>query len=210
MTELIATTEQVPCDKLREYGTDYPIFISSVATSYGYTMRDSADDVLYGMVGPDLYRMHMELQKIIMVKEPGDITTEDVRTYATATAEAGIFEIFDRVMRKDVLGTLKLYETYPKSLDRQHELLKMMGNYFEKMYRILLLKDQQLESDDIADIVGIPKFLVRTRYLPRALALGKSYISGRLNKLCEMEAEMRVFKSNKNILMYRFIYELSQ
>lgn len=209
MTELISVTERVPCNKLREYGTDYPLFIKFMASGNGYTMRDGSEDMLYSVVGPDLYRLHAELRKLMHVKEPGDITPDDVKTYVFSTAEAGFFDIFDRMMRKDVPGTLSLYETHPKTPQQQHELMKMSASYFEKLYRILLLKEQNFDSDDIADIVGIPRFLLRTKYLSRAMALGKSYISDRLSKLCEAEAGMRTFKGDKNILMYRFIYQLS-
>ena len=72
---------------------------------------------------------------------------------------------------------------------------------------MILLRDRKHSIDSIADILGIPKFLVGNKYLPPALTLGKSFLNKQLERLCELDLKVRSFKGCKKILVEQFIYK---
>ena len=60
--------------------------------------------------------------------------------------------------------------------------------------------------DNISDLVGIPRFIVKTRYLSKIQGLGKAFIASKLEALCLIDTQLRLFKGDKRILLERFIF----
>jgi DNA polymerase III delta subunit len=74
---------------------------------------------------------------------------------------------------------------------------------------MLLLREQKFEVDDIADIVGIPRVLMKLRYMPRALTMGKETIASKIDAVCNLDVQLRSFKGDKKLLVERFIMSFS-
>lgn len=208
LSSVAASCQPVQCDKLREYGTDYPEWIASYIRESGRTASDEICGMIYHRVGPNMFSVSSELEKLFLVRE-GTITEEDVIRFVHPTAKATAFEVLDDLLKKDVKSALGRFSSYSLGADDPAEFCRFLSLYMEKMYRILLLRDQGFNPDDIADIVGIPRFLVKTRYLPRALGLGKSWIFTRLEALAALDVNLRVFRGNRAVLLDRLIFSFS-
>jgi DNA polymerase III delta subunit len=116
----------------------------------------------------------------------------------------------DNLLNNNIVEALRCLDSYSMVQDNNVELVSFLYTYMEKMYRILLLKDEKVPPNDIASIVGIPRFLLTTRYLPKALAFGKNFIMEKINYICDLEVQLRKFKGNKRILIERFLFKFSK
>jgi len=206
MTEIMGKVQPVECHKLKEYGNDYPLWIISKCDGAGYTLKDEAENIIYSRIGSDMFMIANELNKLFLLKGPSkEIYPQDVLNSVSTVSVKSPFDIIDSLIKKDIKGALENFESYSRVQDTFKDLLSFIGISIEKMYRMLLLKETKIESDDIAEIVGIPRFLVKTKYLPRAMALGKNFLSSKLNELCDLDASIRIFKGPKKILVEKFI-----
>jgi len=210
VTELIGVMAPVACEKLRNYGNDYPLWITGFISESGFNADDGVSDLIFDRVGDDMFALSKEIRKLLLVtSESKRITIADVSKYVSITAKTSAFDILDDLLKKDVKAALRRFDSFSESSESLVEFVKFLCNYMEKLYRILLLRDKKFESDDIADIVGIPRFLVKTKYLPKALGLGKSTISAKIDQLCSLDVRVRTFKGDKRILIEQFIYSFA-
>ena len=207
ITKILSDLTMVECRKLREYNTDYPLWIRGQITEAGFKASDSIDDLIFSRVGPNMFLLAQELGKLFILKSKEKvITSEDVKKVVAISAVSTAFELFESLLRRKINKALNCFSSYSRSHDNFFEIVSFIGTYLEKMYRIILLRERKFEVEDIADIVGIPKFLVKTRYLPWALSFGKNGLAKKIDGICNLNIQLRLFKGDKKILFEKFIY----
>jgi len=211
ITRTLSLVAGVECNKLREYGMDYPLWIRGNITEAGYNAANEIDQLIFSRVGPNMSALAHELEKLFIIKsEDKVITSEDVEKVVSLTAISTAFEIFESLLRRNVCKALQCFYSYARNHDNFIEIVAFLGSYMEKMYRMLLLKEKKFKSDDIADIISLPRFLVKTRYMPRASVFGKNRIGVKIDAICNLNVQLRLFKGDKRVLMEKFILEFAQ
>jgi DNA polymerase III delta subunit len=206
ITSVLGYSIPVQCNRMPEYGADYPAWILSYGTERGYLFVDGAEDAFYRKVGPDLMTLANEFSKLMIYKqETKTIYPEDIDKVVADSATSSAYDILDNMLRKDIPKTLKSFDRYLRSNEEVSELVFFLGHYLEKMYRILLMDEQKTSADGMADILNIPPMLLKTRYLPRSRSLGKSKIGKWFEEIAALDAGIRVFKGDKKVLFSKFI-----
>lgn len=209
LSSITSTTTIVECKKFREYGTEYPSWIASRASELGLMMEKGSEDVIYSMVGPDMFSLSHELDKLKLYSDGKALTIQDVKQVITRTSKGTLFDLLNHLMKKNIKEALCVIDTYRGLNDFYIDLVAFLGSYLEKIFRILSLKEKGLSPDEISDIVGIPVFLVRTRYMPGAITLGKAAVIRALNALCDLDVQLRLFKGDRRILIDRYLMSFS-
>lgn len=209
ITKILSHSTSVECDPLKEYGQDYPIWIRTHASDVGYEIDDGADTLLYSKVGPSLFSISNEMEKLFLMKGNKKISADDVNKYVSLTATSTAYELFEAFLKRDVRAALEAFDSYSKSQDNFIEIITFISKYLEKMLRILLLREEKMGDNDIASIIGIPLFLIRSKYLPKITVLGKDFISAKIDSLCRLDAHLRSFRGDKKILIDRYILSFS-
>jgi DNA polymerase III delta subunit len=210
ITKILGHATIVECDKFKEYGPEYPVWIRTFVADNGYKMQEGADTLIYSKIGPSLFSISYELEKLFIIKRDMIITIQDVEKYVSLTANSTAYELLEAFLKRDTKGALQCFESYSRTQDGFIDIIYFLGSYFEKMYRMLLLKDDKMDVRDIADIIGIPAFIVKTKYLPKISNLGKDFIASKIDDLCRLDAQLRNFRSDKKILFDKFILGFSQ
>jgi DNA polymerase III delta subunit len=118
---------------------------------------------------------------------------------------ASNFDLLDALLRKDIPKALVTYERFRKSSDDISGLVFFLGQYFEKLYRMLLLNNEKRTPESIASILNISPFLIKSKYLPRALSFGLQGIAQVLDRIVTLEVGLRT-SSLKEILISKFIF----
>ncbi len=211
ITKIFSDLTVVECSKLREYGNDYPLWIRGLITEAGFSAGDNIDQLLFSRVGPNMHVLARELEKLFLLKsEEKVITSEDVKKVVAISAVSTAFELFEHLLRRNVNKALACFSSYSRNSDNFFEIVSFIGSYLEKMYRMILLRERKFDVNDVADIVGIPKFLVKMKYLPWALSFGKNGLAKKIDAICNLNIQLRLFRGNKKILFERFIYSFSK
>jgi len=208
VTAVKSMASQVTCGKLREWGSDYPIWISTKLSALGFTKENGVDELIYSKVGPDMYALSNELKKLAIYKnEDRHIRIEDVNTITSTFSRGSTYEILSLLLNRDVAGALKAIEDYMKVNSNLIGLVLFLGHYIEKMYRIVLFHEKNYSPDDIASILGIPAFILKTKYLSKALSLGQARLEKIFDAICTLDVQLRTFKGDKKILINQFVFE---
>lgn len=208
LTKIISIMKVVECNQLKSYGSPFPLWISSKITAAGFEAPGRVHEMIFAQVGPNMSVISSELEKLFIVKSDSKVITEsDVSLYVSQTAMSTIFEMFEYLMKRNVKKALECFYSYTRSHTTYIDVISFLGKYFEKMYRILLLKEEGFSVNDIAEIIGLAPFLVKTRYLPRAKAFGKAQIAAKINAVCALDVKSRLFRGDKRILMEKFILD---
>jgi len=211
MTTVTSKAAVIECNKMRWYGNDYPLWITSKILDGGYTKRDGVESAIFSKVGPDMFSLSNEISKLFLFKnETKDIGMGDVDSVISLTSTKSSFDILDCLLKRDISGALHCLESYSRIQDNYIELVSFLSLYMEKVYRILLLRDSKTTPEDIADIVGLPRYLLKTKYLPKAVVLGKSFVADKMDHLCKLDVQLRKFKGNKKIIVENFFYKFSE
>ena len=206
LTSIASSMTAVECNKFKEYGNDYPSWINTQISNAGYVANEEVVYLIFSRIGPNLFTIAKELEKIYMAKTDRTLIKEDIERYTSTTSTSTSFEIFENLLKRNVANALVCFESYSKLQDNFIEIVGFLGSYLEKMYRILVLREKNLDIDNISDLVGIPRFIVKTRYLSKIQGLGKAFIASKLEALCLIDTQLRLFKGDKRILLERFIF----
>jgi DNA polymerase III delta subunit len=205
LTEIIGLCTPVTCAKMPEYGPDYTIWITTKASEQGYTFVEGAENELYKRVGTDMLLLFKELEKLMIFNmESKTITLGDVEKVVGFSIVGSSYEILDLLLKRDVIKALEIIDIYLKNEDIG-ELLFFLGHYFEKMYRMVLMNGSGINAEGIASILGMNPFLVRSRYLPRALSVGKEKLAQWIANVVDLEVGLRS-SFLKDILISKFIF----
>lgn len=208
ITKILTLVTVVECKKFKEYGMEYPLWIRGNITDKGFTADDEIDQMIFSRVGPNMAVIAHELEKLFILKsDDKNITVEDVKKVVSVTAISTSFEIFENLLKKDTRRALESFYSYAGDRDNFIEIVSFLGLYLEKMYRMLLLKEDNYKIDDIADIIGLPRFYVKTRYMPKATSFGKLKIAAGIDRVCQLNVQLRLFKGDKKVLMEKFIHD---
>lgn len=209
LTEIIGLCSPVGCGKMSEWGPDYPAWLVSKARERGYTFIDDAENTLYLRVGPDMTTLSKELEKLMIFKEHSkSITRDDVQKIVSFSAVGSTYEILDLLLKKDISKALEAFDLYLKNSDDIDGLLFFLGHYFEKLYRMVLMSGNGISADGIASILNINSFIIKNRYLPKALAFGREKLAQYLANIVDLETGLRT-SSMKNILINKFIFSFN-
>lgn len=204
MTKIISTAAVVECNKFKEYGPEFPNWIKFVIKNRGFE-ADGVETKILELVGPNMFRISHELDKLFLVKiEAKKITMEDVQRYVAVSSMASVFEIFENLISRDIKSALSGLQGFIKTQESYFGLIAFLGSYFEKMYKMLLLKEQKMETDAIADIIGIPAYFVKSKYMSKALNFGKSEIAKKIDQLCNLNNQLIDFRGDKKFLIEKF------
>lgn len=210
MTNILGHAAIVECNKFKEYGNEFPSWITSHIISSGYKSQEGVSTKIFSKVGPNMFSIVNELEKIFAVKADKVITLSDVDKYVSNTSVNTSFELFENLIKKNIKGALECFDSFALAQDNFIDIVGFIGLYLEKMYRILLLNEKKMDANSIADIVGMPAYFVKTQYLPKALALGKGFIVSKMEALCAVDAQLRLFKGNKRIILERYILNFAK
>lgn len=205
MSKILCKTTIVECDKFKEYGPEYPLWISRYINEAGYITQEGVSDLIYSKVGPNLYQLSKEINKLFMVKADGAITLNDIEKYVSKLSIGTSFDLLESLLKRDIKKALIDFESLSKIQDNFIDIVGFIGSYLEKLFRVFLLHEKNIDPKDIADIVGLPHFLLKTKYLPRIIPLGKNFFVIKMSELCNVDVSLRLFKGDKRIIMEKFI-----
>lgn len=204
VSDMMGLCSPVQCSRMSEYGPDYPAWLATRASDRGYSFVDGAEGDLYTKVGPDMYTLSKEFEKLVIFKGPNkNITPEDIQKVVSFSALGTNYDVIENLLRKDIIKAFKLITLYTP--DDLNTLVNFLGHYFEKLYRMFLMSIGGSSIESIASVLNIPPFLVKTKYLPRAKILGRERIEECLAQVCSLEVGLRTFPI-KQILIDKFIF----
>jgi DNA polymerase III delta subunit len=133
------------------------------------------------------------------------ITVDDVNKLACISMNSR-YDILDSILQKNVQKSISLLEEYYRGGGSDEELLFFLIAYFEKIYKISI--SEGMSEDIVAETVGIPAWLIRSKYIPRARAWGRGNLARAHSQLVKFDSIFKTSSVKRNHL-YKFIFSLA-
>lgn len=154
--------------------------------------------------GTDLRALSNEVKKLKYLNK--EITESLCSSIVCSADEAGFFKFIDHFGHKrlsDCLGEFNKIEEV-----RYIQLLHFMIGYVEKLYKIAIYREQKKTADEISDIIGLPKFIIQTKYYTVISIFGKVKLLKVLDLLNDLDVKLRLSKYDNKLVFESYLLKV--
>jgi len=127
------------------------------------TIEPKALQALIERVGPELWQMSHEIEKLIAFAYGATITVAMVDELVHANFEGKIFDLMDAISKKQITRALQLLQEERFSGANDHYLLTMLGRQVRVLVcaRQMLDKDARVTKQELAEALSIHPFVAQ-------------------------------------------------
>lgn len=159
---------------------------------------------IVGVRGSDLRVLTNEVKKL---KYLGREVDESLcSSVIGASDEVDFFKFIDHFGHKRVSDCLM--ELNRVDTDRYTQLLHFMIGYIEKLYKIAIYREQKKTADEISDLIGLPKFIIQTKYYTVLSIFNKVKLLKTLDLLNELEVKLRLTKYESKLIFESYLLKI--
>lgn len=112
----------------------------------------------------------------------------------------GLMDDFFRKRLSDVLRQFRKVDEYSYV-----KLLHFMIGQVERIYRVAVYREQGASDNDIGEMLGVPYFIVKSKYAPALAFYGKVKLMQLLDMFNDLDLKLRTTKYPKGILFESFL-----
>ena len=171
----------------------------------------AALQTLISLVGPDLWQLNNEINKLINYKKLGDIPTEittlDVKKIVAGNFDDNIFALTYALSHKNKVTALKiLEEQYAADLSPEY-ILAMFMRQFKILLQIKTAQDSKWLPVKVASTLKIHPFIVK-KGLEQSKNFSAAQLKNILNRLVEIDYLNKIGQGDLKTLLNLLISEL--
>ena len=157
-------------------------------------------------VGTDISRLNNEVRKVAAYyagSEDRVLTQMKCNEFFSEDTEARFFVIIENFFRKRIkevfeeIGRVDEYSLV--------KLLHMLIGQTEKIYKVVIYRDQKMSVEDISDLLSIPKFVVTTKFFSYLTYFNKTKLIMLLDLFNDLDVQMRLTKHSKTLLFESYL-----
>lgn len=127
----------------------------------GGSISAEAIEKLINFVGPDLWQMHNEVNKLISFKVDKIITEKDIDLFVKSKYDPNIFATIDALAAKNKNLAYKLMHEHLEQGENEIYILTMFIYQFRNLLQIKNLIDSGVPSDGLAKKTGLHPFVIK-------------------------------------------------
>ncbi len=116
---------------------------------------------LTSFVGPDLWQLDHEIEKLTNYRQGNAITADDVRLFVSARFDENIFHLTDALSQKDAHLALKLINDQLELGVHELYILTMLVRQFRILLQVKEILQQDRHASNVATTLGLHPFVVQ-------------------------------------------------
>ncbi|GEK88023.1 DNA polymerase III, delta subunit [Alkalibacterium putridalgicola] len=182
-------------------------YLKSYCQSSGYSMSRESFERLLQLTDRNLSKAKNELDKLMVYHiEDKEISMESIDKLVSKSLEQNIFELNERVLKKNVKQSIELYQDLLHQKEDPIKILALMISQFRLLLQVKILRKKGYQQADIAGILKIHPYRVKLalqtekRFKQEILSQAHRYLitadyeikSGKVN--AEMQIELFIWK----------------
>jgi len=154
-------------------------------------------------LGKDLYTLTNEVKKLKYASSGKRISVDLSRQVLTTSRDAKYFEFMEMFYKRRFSGVLKEFRKV--AIYSYTKLLYFMISQIERVYKVAIYKEQNFSREEIADLLGVPVFIAKTKILPVLSSYSKTKLLMVLDLFNELDFKLRSSKLPKNLLFESYL-----
>jgi len=184
-------------------------YLKNYAQSRGYSMSREAFERLLQLTDRNLSKAKGELDKLMVYHvEDKEITMATIDKLVSKSLEQNIFELNERVLKKNVKQSIELYQDLLHQKEDPIKILALMISQFRLLLQVKILRTKGYQQADIAGILKVHPYRVKLA-LQTEKAFKQEILSRAHRHLITADYEIKSGKVNPEMEIELFIWKFS-
>ncbi|MCJ7841816.1 DNA polymerase III subunit delta [Lederbergia sp. NSJ-179] len=198
--------EVVEGKKLNE--RELRVWVEQQAADQQVKMEKKAIDLLLNLVGPDLTRLHSELEKLFLyVGKERVVHVDTVEKLASRSLEQNIFDLIDKVVQRKMDEAFRIYYDLRKQNEEPIKILALIATQFRLIYQVKELIKRGYGQAQIASTLKVHPFRVK-------LATGQAHaftdleLGAIIQLLAKTDQQLKTGGAGREVALELFLLQL--
>ncbi|MDN6398078.1 MAG: DNA polymerase III subunit delta [Alkalibacterium gilvum] len=188
---------------------DTAIYLKKYFQELGYTMSVESFERLLQLTDRNLSKAKNELDKLMVYHtEDKNITIESIDKLVSKSLEQNVFELNERVLKKNVKQSIELYQDLLHQKEDPIKMLALMIGQFRLLLQVKILKKKGYQQADIAGILKIHPYRVKLA-LQTEKRFKQTTLSSAHRYLINADYKIKSGKMDPKIQIELFIWKFS-
>ncbi len=184
---------------------EYPSEVVRLFRERGKRAGLDAARLLVELVGRDLRRLDSEVSKIAAYAgESAEVSADDVRASAAASAEASVFELADAVGARDTAGAVRMVRGLLREGEAALGVHAMLARHVRALIGACALAGRGVAPEAMAPNLGMAPWQA-TNAARQARRFTPDELAGALRGLAAAEEEMKTSPTDAGLVLERWI-----
>lgn len=154
--------------------------------------------------GPDVGALSNEVRKLKLLNK--HITESLCSCVICDSSNINFFGLVEHFSHKHSNQFFKDFIRVDES--KYIQLLHFLISQVEKLYKVSIYKEQKKSADEISDIIGIPKFIVQTKFYTAISIFNKVKLLKILDLLNELDLKLRLSKYSNRLVFESYMLKI--
>ena len=185
-------------------------WIAERVTAQGGTISPQAVGLLADFVGPNLWVMAGEVDKLVLFTGGRRIEEEDIRAVVSYVQEANIFALVDAVLESRSSVAQELLERLLKQGANTSGILSLIARQVRILTRVKGMGGEGLSRGEIQARLGIASDFVARKALEQAGKYSPARLREAYHRLLEADLSIKTGKYDGELALHILIAELGQ
>lgn len=159
---------------------------------------------IVGVKGNDLRVLVNEVKKLKYLNR--EINESLCSSVIGDSDEIDFFKFIDHFGHRRVSDCLGEFKRIDEG--RYVQLLHFMIGYVEKLYKIAIYREQKKTADEVSDLIGLPKFIIQTKYFTVLSIFNKVKLLKILDLLNDLDVKLRLTKYGTNLVFESYLLKI--
>jgi len=164
---------------------------------------------LASLVGPDLWNMSTEIEKLVNYKDGKTITVDDVKGMVRARFDENIFHLTDALAAKNIKLSLKLLHDQISSGSHELYILKMLTRQFRILLQVREIIDKESNYYTIASRLQLHPFIAQ-KAIRDARKFTLDELKNIYRQLLDIDIKIKTTQDNPRLLFDLLIAKVCQ
>lgn len=175
--------------------------LSERAAKCGVTFTKEANSRLLQLIGPHLFQLVSELDKMVLYAgDNGQVTAEIVDLLCAKTLESNVFALVDRVIAGKLQEGIEILHDLFKQNEEPIRLLALLARQFRIIFQVKQLKDSGYTQGQMAKRLRLHPYAVKIA-AGQGGAFEKKEILSILSEFAETDFQMKTGKMDKRLAL---------
>ena len=156
------------------------------ANMNGAGITSEAIRLLYEGLGPELFGLYNEVDRLALLVPEGVIDEELVLKESPLSTDAKMYDFTDAVVEKNFDKAMKYLDAMLKEKVAPQYILVSVSRHYQALYDVRCLADQRLSALEIAEKTGIKEWQVK-KYLRQCGLYDRATIANMIDMISELD-----------------------
>jgi len=164
-------------------------YAQQVLKTLGVDCKNRVPDLLVSRVGNDMSAINLAVKKLSYYSEGKTVTETMCTDVVENSNDVNYFSFSENFFKRripEVFSELDKIDDYSYV-----KLVHFLIGQIDRIYRVSIYKEQGKSSQDIADLMGLPQFILKTKFFTVLASYGKMKLVKLLDLLNQLDLKLR-------------------